>query len=248
MAVGYTARLVGIVTSIGITLKLDLSGHPFQRATFIPDVLFCFLSTIPRATIQGALGSVPVTQGFFQHSPHRHHVEEFIFIAARLYIFCSSICGMLLLNFFGTKICIATADRPNWNTDNTHDKVHEPYAAMEKLNQDAEPEVTRSNEVLAAISILAEEYDVDPEAIVAAMRRAVALECRPSDLEADDLPLDRESPDRESPGSVRTHVRSVPSVDRSLTLTQFECTGALFNEARKTASPTSASQKSECTA
>jgi len=119
---------------------------------------------------------------------------------------------------------------------------------MEKLNQDAEPEVTGSNEVLTAISILAEEYDLDPETIAAAMRRAVALECKPTDLEADDLPVDRQNGKSESPGSERKHARNRLSLNRGLTLAQFECGGSLFNEARKAASPISASQRPASTA
>merc|ERR1719343_976857 len=72
------------------------------------DTFFCFLSTLPRATIQGALGQVPVTQ---------HFVQDFIFVAARLYIFFMSIFGMILLNFFGPRLCVATCKRPAWGID-----------------------------------------------------------------------------------------------------------------------------------
>jgi len=232
MAVGLTARFVGIVLSVGASLHLGLAGHPFQRATFIPDVLFCFLSTIPRATIQGALGFVPVSQGFFQKSPNRLHVEAFISVAARLYIFCTSIGGMFLLNHFGTAICTETADRPPWDANKNHAVGFEPLdTGLENFdpNGKAEPEVTWANNVLAAMSLLAREYDVDPETVASAMRRAVALERRPSDLGVDDLPLDLESFDHGSQSSVRT---PMSRLGYGLTFKQFECMGELMKEAR----------------
>jgi len=196
-------------------LQLNLSGHPFQRAMFIQDVLFCFLSTIPRATIQGALGSVPVAQGFFQHSQHRHRVEDFIFTAARLYIFCTSICGMLLLNHFGAKICTATAERPPWGSSNNDEQA-------EPLDSTPEPLQSRSKEVIAAIATLAKEYDVDPQTVTDIVGQAmVALEHNPSNSESD------------IEGDNAIEVPRSHSVNRSLALAQFECTGTLLNELRQ---------------
>jgi len=235
MAVGLMARFAGIVLTVSISLYLNLSGHPFQRATFIPDVLFCFLSTIPRATIQGALGSVPVSQGFFQQSSNRLHVEAFISVAARLYIFCTSICGMFLLNYFGTAICTETADRPLWNDNDSYTDGFQPLDTsmdMFDLDDNPEPEVTWANNVVAARALLAREYKVDPETVASAMRRAVALERKASDLEADDLFLDVEGFDLSCQGSARTHMRARHSLGPGLTLTQFECMGTLMSDAQ----------------
>jgi len=207
LAVGYTARLVGIVLALGCTLQQNLSGHPFQRHTFIQDVLFCFLSCIPRATIQGALGSIPVAQRFFQHDLNRHNVEEFMFTAARLYIFCTSICGMLLLNHFGAKICTATIERPPWGSSNKLEQAEpltEPPEAARSRSQ--------SREVLAAITTLAEEYNVDPQTITGAVEQAV-----------DHKPTD-------SQGSDVFQVPRMASLNRGVALTQFECTGDVFTE------------------
>jgi len=116
--VGLTFRFAGIFLGINISLILDLPGHPFQRCHVVHDSCFCFLSIIPRATIQGALGQVPVTDRFFQISA-RHNAnqaQEFIFTAARLYIVFMSIFGMIMLNTFGPILCDATLKRPAWCT------------------------------------------------------------------------------------------------------------------------------------
>merc|ERR1740123_656106 len=80
---GLCFRFMGVFLSINSILSLGFRGHPFKRSTVLPDSLFCFLSTVPRATIQGALGQVPVSQKFFQHNTLKSQAQEYIFMAAR---------------------------------------------------------------------------------------------------------------------------------------------------------------------
>lgn len=117
MAVGLLVRFVGVMASM---LPMDLAAFqvptgaadPVQRSgdggarPSLDDAFFCFLACLPRATIQGALGAVPVNQRFFQDVPvdDRAEAREFIFTAARLYIFCYAIFGMFLLNTYGFRI------------------------------------------------------------------------------------------------------------------------------------------------
>jgi hypothetical protein len=104
MLVGMLFRFAGVLLAMALTMRA-------RERTFkelLPDTVFCFLSTVPRATIQGALGAVPVTQRFFKGYPHRHEAQEFIFIAARLYIVTLSVVGMILLNTIGPKMLQAT--------------------------------------------------------------------------------------------------------------------------------------------
>lgn len=115
IVVGLLARFIGVYCSIHASIILSLPGHPFQRSMVLQDASFCFLSTVPRATIQGALGQVPVTDRFFQSSrKNATQAQDFIFMAARLYIVFMSIVGMILLNLFGPILCEATKKRPAW--------------------------------------------------------------------------------------------------------------------------------------
>lgn len=106
MILGLLARFAGVL--LGIFLTLGARGA--KRSTAFHDAVFCFLSTLPRATIQGALGSVPVTQRFFQGYPLKHQAQVFIFTAARLYIVIMSVLGMILLNNLGHQMLKATSD------------------------------------------------------------------------------------------------------------------------------------------
>jgi hypothetical protein len=106
MVLGLLARFAGVLLAIFLTL----GARGAKRSTAFHDAVFCFLSTLPRATIQGALGSVPVTQRFFQGYPLKHEAELFIFTAARLYIVVMSVLGMILLNNLGHKMLKATCD------------------------------------------------------------------------------------------------------------------------------------------
>uniref|UniRef100_A0A7S4R9H3 Cation/H+ exchanger domain-containing protein n=1 Tax=Alexandrium monilatum TaxID=311494 RepID=A0A7S4R9H3_9DINO len=200
IGVGLCFRLAGIFVAIGLSLLTGASGHPFQRTTIIPDALFCFLSTIPRATIQGALGSVPVSQRFFQHCPQKHNAQEFIFTAARLYIVCMSICGMILLNTFGPYLCSMTADRPDWNSPKVEAEAEKAMpltkacedveaqvegdeadgAANVPPSEEGEAEVSR---VAAALEVLAKQFQVSRKAVLWTLRAVAA--CEVSDVASD---------------------------------------------------------------
>lgn len=106
MAVGLLFRLIGWYVALRMTYK----SRPPQNAekdkwsALLPNTLFCFLSTMPRATIQGALGMIPITARFFHNDPERKHVEAFIGLAAKLYIVFMAVFGMILLNTFGPRL------------------------------------------------------------------------------------------------------------------------------------------------
>jgi hypothetical protein len=112
MILGLLARFAGVLLAIFLTL----GARGAKRSTAFHDAVFCFLSTLPRATIQGALGSVPVTQRFFQGYPLKHQAQLFIFTAARLYIVIMSVLGMILLNNLGHQMLKATSDLPRDHT------------------------------------------------------------------------------------------------------------------------------------
>lgn len=106
MGIGFASRFCGVLAGICLTTKARGSS----MATALPDAAFCFLCTLPRATIQGALGAVPLKARFFATDNYRNRfdVRDFIFTAAKLYIVCTSVCGMILLNTLGPKLLAYT--------------------------------------------------------------------------------------------------------------------------------------------
>mmetsp|Transcript_7378 Transcript_7378/g.16167 ORF Transcript_7378/g.16167 Transcript_7378/m.16167 type:complete len:658 (-) Transcript_7378:71-2044(-) len=82
----------------------EIESKRLNTASFWPDATFCFLSCLPRATIQGALGSVPLMQGFFHKSTNNAQVDVFINTAAKLYIVVMAVIGMLLLQWLGPRM------------------------------------------------------------------------------------------------------------------------------------------------
>ncbi|CAJ1342104.1 unnamed protein product [Effrenium voratum] len=114
MGVGLLARFIGVLAGV-IGTRNDRGVSQQGMCGLLADAFFCFLACLPRATIQGALGAVPVNQRFFQdvaEQEDRSEAREFIFTAARLYIFCMSIFGMFMLNTFGPKMLEAGRERP----------------------------------------------------------------------------------------------------------------------------------------
>lgn len=110
MAVGLSCRLLGVLLATFLTLRTTKREEcPFSESTALADALFCFLATLPRATIQGALGAVPVTMRFFQNAGNRSDAQETICLAARLYIVVMSVSGMILLNVLGRRLLEHTA-------------------------------------------------------------------------------------------------------------------------------------------
>ncbi|CAK0844833.1 unnamed protein product, partial [Prorocentrum cordatum] len=116
MTTGMFLRFVGVLVATWLTAGMRggcrcarcVQAH---KASFVPDALFCFLSSLPRATIQGALGSLPVQQRFFQYDPSRREVQAFVAATARLYIFVFSILGAVLLEFHGPNLLRVASQR-----------------------------------------------------------------------------------------------------------------------------------------
>lgn len=53
--------------------------------------------------MQGALGAVPLAMHFFASGGYtnKREVRDFIFVAAKLYIICTSVCGMMCVRRTG---------------------------------------------------------------------------------------------------------------------------------------------------
>lgn len=102
MLCGLLWRLLGVALGILIT-----SGSRGRPTTVLPDTLFCFLCTLPRATIQGALGPKPKNLHFFTIA-----ISRYIFTAAQLYILCYSVIGMIVLHTFGPKLLEWSREKP----------------------------------------------------------------------------------------------------------------------------------------
>ncbi|CAE6928614.1 unnamed protein product [Symbiodinium sp. CCMP2456] len=105
MLCGLLARAMGI--SLGVLLTVTSRRRTLSQVP--SDIGFCFLCTLPRATIQGALGAEPLKQHFF-HVGYGNNsaVQNFTFTAARLYVLCYSVMGMILLNGFGPMLLRST--------------------------------------------------------------------------------------------------------------------------------------------
>lgn len=97
MVVGLCCRFLGVLFATYGTMN---SRHS-RSDTVLAEVAFVFLSSLPRATIQGALGNVPATHHFFTSDPSRVHVTNFIASAAKLYVVCMSVSGCVLLHVLG---------------------------------------------------------------------------------------------------------------------------------------------------
>lgn len=93
---------------LGILLGIFWVGKTWGCSQVLPSACFLFISTLPRATLQGALGHVAHDQDFFQNSRTRLEAQEFIDVSARLYIVIMSFVGELLLNIFGSTLLEAS--------------------------------------------------------------------------------------------------------------------------------------------
>lgn len=137
IASGLLFRCIGVFLATFLTLPYrgcDCNAcTQRRRETALQDGLFCFLSTLPRATIQGALGGVPLAERFFQNIVHKHRAQEFTFTAAKLYIVCLSVVGMTLLNIIGLRILKDTSDRAEC------EKATLPGTPTNRLSGDGSP-------------------------------------------------------------------------------------------------------------
>eukprot|EP00930_Biecheleria_cincta_P097526 TRINITY_DN89226_c0_g1_i1.p1 TRINITY_DN89226_c0_g1~~TRINITY_DN89226_c0_g1_i1.p1 ORF type:complete len:815 (-),score=125.67 TRINITY_DN89226_c0_g1_i1:191-2605(-) len=120
MLCGLSMRFVGVFLGMIITTISYDGCVGFNLGHCCADTLFCFLCTLPRASIQGALGAVPLKQGFFHRGySNNQDVQAFIFTAARLYIVLTSIVGMILLNTVGGWLLESSAERHSYRTVQT---------------------------------------------------------------------------------------------------------------------------------
>jgi len=106
MVVGLTVRFLGTVLAGYLTLKSGPCSCPrcikAKQASLFSDAAFCFLASLPRATLQGAMGSVPVTSRLLSGvGVGSQGAQGLIAAAARLYILCLSTLGSLLLDALG---------------------------------------------------------------------------------------------------------------------------------------------------
>lgn len=108
MGVGLAFRFIGWALAMLITVRArppsDAAGLKSKWSAVLHHTCFCFLSTVPRATIQGALGGIALKSKFFQGDSDRLHVEHFIGLSAKLYIVSLAVVGMILLNTFGPRL------------------------------------------------------------------------------------------------------------------------------------------------
>uniref|UniRef100_A0A7S4R8Q3 Cation/H+ exchanger domain-containing protein n=1 Tax=Alexandrium monilatum TaxID=311494 RepID=A0A7S4R8Q3_9DINO len=227
IVVGLTFRFLGIFLSINLTWMLDLPGHPFQKSMILHDSCFCFLSTIPRATIQGALGQVPVTNRFFHASP-RHNskqAQEFIFTAARLYIVFMSVVGMILVNTFGPIFIETTLKRPAWGTL----ELEEAEEAKEMVPESEDLEATAAAAASKARSgdEPLKQADKDDRPRHMTSEPGIATAGRPTEMLADHSP-----PQHRFGRLLGIHAQAVHGVNRSyapdLDLVQFDCMGSVY--------------------
>mmetsp|Transcript_61003 Transcript_61003/g.196518 ORF Transcript_61003/g.196518 Transcript_61003/m.196518 type:complete len:495 (+) Transcript_61003:905-2389(+) len=250
MAVGITFRFIGVFLGIGLILWTDASGHPFKRGMIIQDALFCFLSTLPRATIQGALGAVPVSEHFFQHCPYRHNAQAFIFMAARLYIVCMSVCGMILLNFAAPCLLDATNSRLLAVQSHATEEEETDAVLMEQFDAGRLPDSPgcQGRDVASALEILGAEYSMSAEAVLGAIQRASCLDSLSEGEElgfpvrtASEPPTSAKllSPATDWPGNpgrrrgerlLGIHARPCRSRPRNLALAQFDLMGPVTSE------------------
>eukprot|EP00415_Alexandrium_ostenfeldii_P002308 UN2308 len=129
------------------------------------DACFCFLGTLPRATMQAALGNVPATTRFFRGSPNEKNVERYIYLGSRVYILCMSLVGQTLLNTFGPLLLDRTMQRPTEEYCKGRPGAGEPGSkGADRTSVTSISTVYSSeNERNGAIGLLAEEHGVSPD-------------------------------------------------------------------------------------
>ncbi|CAK9029688.1 unnamed protein product [Durusdinium trenchii] len=205
LACGLIARFAGIFLAINGILIMDLPGHPFHNSMVLVDSTFCFLSVLPRATIQGALGQVPITGQFFSRLPNSSGCQNFIFLAARLYICTMSVVGMILLNTFGPRLIRETLDRPKWGEE-----------AKEKAETDKFSKSEEASETL--LQSLSEAYQIPESVLNDALQRA--MQSAPQMAKAVSQPTLRPSAEG-------------ADTSTDLAFAQFDCLGDVLNSKDK---------------
>merc|ERR1719272_1465572 len=116
MMVGFLFRIIGVVLGMWLTRSRRTCAiadcgvsDGANKKSFWYDVLFVFLCSLPRATIQGALASLPKRNGWFSNdSTSGKEATQLISDGGRLYIVFLAIVGMILLDRMGKKILRAS--------------------------------------------------------------------------------------------------------------------------------------------
>lgn len=201
MACGLSMRFVGVFLGLTITTIASGGCAAFNLSYCCTDALFCFLCTLPRATIQGALGPVALKRGFFNRGyANSKDVNEFIFTAARLYIVLTSVVGMILLNTVGGWLLEYSSNRHSYRT------VHEPSQSRQPVEDDAAAVCDGRNEA-DLLAEFAARFNIKVLDLKDFLNRA---ECQPSlhGAQSAQTPLLR-SP--KAPGADRLLSASTPS-------------------------------------
>mmetsp|Transcript_34245 Transcript_34245/g.62083 ORF Transcript_34245/g.62083 Transcript_34245/m.62083 type:complete len:317 (+) Transcript_34245:2-952(+) len=179
MVVGLAARAVGVLAAAFLTRTARGCASQDTKST-MADVVFCFLATMPRATIQGALGAVPDHERFFHDTGQREEAREFIFTAARLYIVCMSVTGMTLLNTFGPAMLDLTRNtRPPEESLAMGGQSDDHAELLEQLDMPGGDRSYEEELIINAAELLAEEYGMDNGAEVLELLRRGGLSENP---------------------------------------------------------------------
>eukprot|EP00928_Gymnodinium_smaydae_P076598 TRINITY_DN5964_c0_g4_i1.p1 TRINITY_DN5964_c0_g4~~TRINITY_DN5964_c0_g4_i1.p1 ORF type:complete len:483 (-),score=43.10 TRINITY_DN5964_c0_g4_i1:170-1618(-) len=105
IGVGLVSRIIGV--ALGVSLTAKSRGSP--PSVLLQEMLFCLLSCLPRATIQGALGMLPLKMHLFAADGDRgEQMRKFIFVCAKSYIVFFAVVGTLLLNVVGPRLLSST--------------------------------------------------------------------------------------------------------------------------------------------
>ncbi|CAJ1379074.1 unnamed protein product [Effrenium voratum] len=123
--------------------RKDDSGD-LQRKDVRKEILFVFLSSLPRASLQGALGFVPIKERFFGGGPEARSACLFIADSARLYIMIMSLVGSTLLHRLGPVL------------------LAEEHAAKERRRRDDEAWRRRTSGLLGPRNQLRQHQSRDP--------------------------------------------------------------------------------------
>eukprot|EP00931_Biecheleriopsis_adriatica_P007853 TRINITY_DN109104_c0_g1_i1.p1 TRINITY_DN109104_c0_g1~~TRINITY_DN109104_c0_g1_i1.p1 ORF type:complete len:409 (-),score=62.99 TRINITY_DN109104_c0_g1_i1:92-1291(-) len=129
MVIGLLLRFLGICIVVCIKRR-----SPKKRSA-MADICFLFLCTLPRATLQGALGSLPVLEKSFSGAAGGHETLQFINTAARLYIICYAILGSLLLECLGPRFLSLSSEaevaKEDENSEDSIDSDDSPSSSTE---------------------------------------------------------------------------------------------------------------------
>lgn len=117
IAVGLVFRCMGIFLVTAATLPLRSCScakcYPANKAMIWADAAFYFLCVLARASVQGALGAVPLRRHFFSFDPAAVEVATFVSNAAQLYIIIFAIGGMTAIETLGPRLLHYTDQRNN---------------------------------------------------------------------------------------------------------------------------------------